>query len=130
MPLTAGQLQELKQALAARRERLEAEAHGDAAKAREDVHERSTGPVTDTGDEASADLISDVDNAELTRDLNELREIDSALARISSGGYGTCVDCGEDIGLARLRREPAALRCIRCQAVHEKTFLHPGRSTL
>jgi DnaK suppressor protein len=130
MSLTTEQLLELKKTLTIRRELLEAEAHADAEKAREDVYSRSAGPVTDAGDEASADLISDVDNAELSRDLNELREIDSALARMSAGGYGTCVDCGEEIGLARLRREPTALRCTRCQRVHEKTFRQPGRSTL
>jgi RNA polymerase-binding protein DksA len=130
MPLTPGQLQELKGALTKRREFLETEAHADAAKARGDVYSQTAGPVADAGDEATADLISDVENAELSRDLLELREIDSALARMSAGGYGTCVDCSEEIGLARLRREPTALRCIRCQGVHEKTFRQPGRSTL
>jgi RNA polymerase-binding transcription factor len=130
MPLTHGQLQELKGALTKRREFLEAEAHADAAKAREDVYSKTTGPVADTGDEATADLISDVENAELSRDLQELREIDSALARMTGGNYGTCIDCGGDIGLERLRREPAATRCFACQSAHEKKFLQPGRPTL
>ena len=130
MPLTTEQLRELKKALAGRREQLEAEAHADAAKAREDVYSRSAGSVTDTGDEASADLISDLDNAELSRDLNELREIDAALARIAAGSYGKCIDCAGEIGLARLRSEPTAGRCISCQSVHEKTFVQPGRSKL
>ena len=96
MPLTPEQLQELKGALTKRRAFLEAEAHADAAKAREDVFSQTTGPVADTGDEATADLISDVENAELSRDLQELREIDAALARMAGGSYGTCIDCGGD----------------------------------
>jgi DnaK suppressor protein len=130
MPLTPGQLQELKGALTKRREFLETEAHADAAKARGDVYSQTAGPVADAGDEATADLISDVENAELSRDLLELREIDSALARIAAGSCGTCIDCGGEIGFARLRSEPTAARCISCQSVHEKTFLQPDRSKL
>jgi len=130
MPLTPKQLQELKGALTKRREALEAEAHADAAKAREDVYSQTAGPVADAGDEASADLISDVENAELSRDLDELREIDSALERITAGSYGTCIECGGEIGIERLRRQPAALRCFDCQSVFEKTFLQPNKPTL
>lgn len=130
MPLTPKQLQELRGVLTKRREALEAETHADAAKAREDVYSQTTGPVADAGDEATADLISDVENAELSRDLQELREIDAALARMAKGGYGTCIDCGEEISLERLHSEPAAVRCFKCQNVHEKTFLQPGKPTL
>jgi RNA polymerase-binding transcription factor DksA len=34
------------------------------------------------------------------------------------------VDCGTDIPVARLRAQPAALRCVACQGVHEKTYAH------
>jgi RNA polymerase-binding transcription factor DksA len=62
------------------------------------------------------------DNAEVTRDLGELRELEAARARIADGSYGVCADCGADIPVARLRAQPAALRCIACQQRHEKTF--------
>jgi RNA polymerase-binding protein DksA len=130
MPLTPEQLQELKRTLTKRREALETEAHADAEKAREDVFSQTAGPVADTGDQSTADLISDVENAELSRDLQELREIDAALARVAGGNYGTCIDCGGDIGLERLRLEPTAVRCFNCQSVFEKTFLQPGKPTL
>ena len=130
MPLTPEQLQQLKGALTKRREALETEVHADAAKAREDVFSQTTGPVADTGDEATADLISDVENAELSRDLQELREIDAALARMAKGSYGICIDCRSEISVERLRREPTAVRCFDCQTVHERTFLQPGKPTL
>lgn len=130
MTLTPEQLRELKEVLTKRRAFLEAEAHADAAKAREDVYSQTAGSVSDTGDEATADLISDVENAELSRDLDELREIDSALERMGAGSYGTCVDCGGEIALERLRRQPTAVRCFDCQSVFEKTFLQPGKPTL
>jgi DnaK suppressor protein len=130
MTLRPEQLQELARMLTKRRESLEAETHADAAKSREDVFSATTGPVADTGDAAAADVISDVENAELSRDLEELREIEAALDRLREGRYGACTDCGGEIGLERLRTEPAARRCIRCQSVHEKTFPQPGKPTL
>jgi RNA polymerase-binding protein DksA len=130
MSLTSEQLRELKQTLTQRRESLESEAHADASKARGDVYSETAGPVADAGDEATADVISDVENAELSRDLNELREIDSALGRIAAGSYGTCIECRRGIDLERLRRQPTALRCFDCQSVFEKTFLQPNKPTL
>ena len=53
-------------------------------------------------------------------EVAELAAIDAALARISAGVYGECVDCGCDIPEARLHANPEALRCISCQEVLEK----------
>lgn len=46
-----------------------------------------------------------------------LAEIRAALARLESGGYGTCETCGEPIGAARLEARPAARTCIACAAL-------------
>src|SRR5512139_1769191 len=124
------ELDELERTIAKRREVLENEVHGDAARSREDVFSSLAGPVADRGDEAQADLISDLDSAELSRDLEELRELEAAQARLRSGKFGVCEDCGRDIGIERLRAQPAARRCFDCQRVHEKTFAHPGESKL
>jgi DnaK suppressor protein len=45
-----------------------------------------------------------------------LSEIDAALARLNTGTYGTCEDCGEAIGEARLEARPVASTCIKCAA--------------
>lgn len=50
-----------------------------------------------------------------------LDQIDAALARIASGAYGECTDCGSRIALARLQAAPQALRCIACQEKFERT---------
>jgi DnaK suppressor protein len=50
------------------------------------------------------------DNAEQV-----LLEIDTALARIDDGTYGTCVSCGNEIPLARLEANPWATLCIECK---------------
>jgi len=43
-----------------------------------------------------------------------LRNIESALARIESGDYGYCIDCGEDIAEGRLEIDPAGPLCVNC----------------
>jgi RNA polymerase-binding transcription factor DksA len=44
--------------------------------------------------------------------------------RIDRGSYGTCLDCGGDIDHERLLAQPAALRCLECQRMHERTHGH------
>ena len=66
-------------------------------------------------DRAVGDWVRDVAISQTERDTRELDEIAQALKRIGDGTYGECVDCGEDIPLARLDATPAAARCISCQ---------------
>lgn len=44
----------------------------------------------------------------------ELEEIDSALAKLDAGEYGTCERCGKRIPVGRLRVRPMAKRCVDC----------------
>ena len=46
----------------------------------------------------------------------ETQRLKAALSRIDEGEYGYCCDCGDDIAPARLRLDPAALRCISCSS--------------
>ena len=51
------------------------------------------------------------------RDRGQVRlaKIDSALARIAEGSYGTCMHCGARIPEERLEAVPEAILCIGCQ---------------
>jgi DnaK suppressor protein len=71
--------------------------------------------MEETDDWAVADLETALDVAEVSRDVGELRDVESALARMAEGTYGECVDCGNDIPYARLAANPSASRCIACQ---------------
>jgi RNA polymerase-binding transcription factor DksA len=128
--LTEQQLAKLKATIDERYSRLEAEVHGDAARSREDTKQAIAGPVADSGDDATANLVFDVDNAELTRDLNELRQLDAARERIANQTIGQCVDCAREIRFERLMANPAALRCFECQQLYERTHAGPARSSL
>ena len=122
MPLTPRQTEELRGLIDQRRNALLAELREDAARAREQPYAEHAGPAPDTGDESVASLFADLEQADVTRDLCEFRGLESARERLAGGGYGTCVDCGGDIGFERLKATPSALRCIDCQTRHEKTF--------
>ena len=47
----------------------------------------------------------------------ELQDIEVALARIADGSYGACIDCGREIGRARLKADPTLTRCLSCQTL-------------
>lgn len=46
---------------------------------------------------------------------SQLDDVDAALARIESGKYGTCANCGKDIPVARLEARPASILCFDCK---------------
>jgi RNA polymerase-binding transcription factor DksA len=124
MALTPQQQQELRKRILDRRRQLAAELRGDAERARAEQYGNLAGATHDSGDESVADLLADVGQAELNRDLAELRDLEVARMRIEGGAYGICADCGVEIAYDRLRANPAALRCVACQTRHEKT--HAG----
>jgi RNA polymerase-binding transcription factor DksA len=50
-------------------------------------------------------------------------QMDAALARIDSGVYGICVDCGDQIRERRLMAQPWSARCTFCEERHELALL-------
>jgi len=130
MALTPRQTEQLQQLITQRQRTLVAEVREDLDKARSEQFGEIAGATPDAGDESDATLIEELDRAELNRDLTELRALEGARARLADGSYGTCVDCGRDIGFERLQVNPGAERCIGCQERHEKTFAGAGRPTL
>jgi RNA polymerase-binding protein DksA len=130
MPLSPEQTQELHATVERRRSALRAEIGQDLDRIRSDRLEDLAGASPDAADESVASLISDLDQADTSRDLTELRGLDAAHERIADGSYGTCIECGGDIGFERLRANPAAERCIRCQTQYERTHASPSGSTL
>jgi len=130
MALTPGQTEQLRRMIESRRQVLQAELHDGVDRARENNFEDLAGPAPDAGDESVATLIGDIDHADVSRDLTELRALDAARGRMDEGSYGVCVDCGGEIEYERLKAAPAAFRCINCQRLHEKTYASPGGSSL
>ena len=89
--------------------------------------ERALGTMNNKPEEACPDP---TDRASLESDRNfELRmrdrerkllaKINEAFARIDSGAYGRCEECGEQIGLERLKARPVTTLCISCKSAQE-----------
>jgi RNA polymerase-binding transcription factor DksA len=86
------------------------------------IEERALAEVDDAKDAADLEARTVVADAEVERDLAELRDIGAARKRIVEGRYGSCLDCGSDIDPRRLLAQPQTLRCLACQAVVEATL--------
>jgi DnaK suppressor protein len=63
----------------------------------------------------------------LERESKALSDVRAALARIEDGSYGTCLDCGEEIGLKRLRAVPWTPLCIACQEKDDRNHKSPNQ---
>jgi len=74
----------------------------------------------DSGDVAAASVLRDITEAEIVRDVGEVRDIAAAEDRIAAGQYGLCIDCGAPIQYKRLDAYPTAKRCFACQVRREK----------
>jgi len=114
MALTQQQTQKLHTTIEQRHQALLSELREDVERVRRDRHEELAGTATDAGDESVATLIADLDHADVGRDLNELRDLEAARARLADGSYGTCANCGGRITVARLDARPTATLCIDC----------------
>lgn len=76
--------------------------------------------LQDGDDATQRDAERTVDFDRTDRDAVALAEIDQALQRLDSDRFGLCAACGEPIALARLQLAPQVLRCLDCEAAHER----------
>ena len=53
------------------------------------------------------------------RERKLLAKITDAFARIDGGTYGKCEECGDEIGIKRLRARPVTTLCIACKSAQE-----------
>jgi RNA polymerase-binding protein DksA len=76
----------------------------------------------DLADIASDDIDRKMIEAIGSKELQRLKQIDSALTRIKQGKYGRCVKCGLAIPQDRLEAIPYALMCIQCKSADERRY--------
>ncbi|NIO39166.1 MAG: TraR/DksA family transcriptional regulator, partial [Burkholderiales bacterium] len=62
--------------------------------------------------------------AMIDRHIQEIRDIEAARQRMSTGSFALCIDCGADIAFRRLMAYPTAKRCVECQQTRERMFAH------
>ena len=71
--------------------------------------------VEDSARGAMSDLLARLEG----RERHELDEIQAAQARLETGSFGVCEDCGGAVPLPRLRALPWARHCVGCQVKDE-----------
>ena len=124
------EVQEIEQDLRQRRKTLLDEVSEKMRAARDPTSSEQADELIEDGDVATADLLSHTSMAEGQRDVQELQAIEAALARIADGSFGTCAQCGNEIEPARLKVQPTAVRCLRCQEEYERTYAGTPTPTL
>jgi len=62
----------------------------------------------------------------LERDSALLRDVRSALGRIETAMFGSCLSCEREISSKRLAAVPWTPRCIACQEGADRDFKGPG----
>jgi DnaK suppressor protein len=54
------------------------------------------------------------------RERKLIFKIQEALRRLDDGDYGICEECGEQIGIERLKARPVTTLCIECKTQQEE----------
>ena len=124
------QLEELRTTLKSRARQLRDEIQQTLRKSDDEQYTMIADQVRDLEDDSFADLMVDVNLAEIDRDLQELRLIDAAFLRMGDGTYGRCDSCDNPIEIARLRATPFASRCFDCQSAFERNHVQNIGHTL
>jgi DnaK suppressor protein len=103
--------------------------HSSLVNAEDKTYAEVAGRVLDTAEQSVADMFADDKILKIEKEVAEQTDVVAALARITDGSYGVCIDCQDDIGVKRLDAYPTAKRCIRCQTHHERQYQGGGRDT-
>jgi RNA polymerase-binding transcription factor DksA len=75
--------------------------------------------VADDEERATQQREVELDIALLEMQFAQLREIEAAVRRLETGGYGRCLDCAGPMPPSRLYARPFAARYRACQEAHE-----------
>lgn len=90
------------------------------ARFRDDALDTRTADVEDPIDAVTESINQGAVTQEGELAYDTLTMVRDALQRIEDGEYGTCIDCGEEIGEARLNAVPWTPYCIKDQEKHDR----------
>ncbi len=120
--MTDEELQSFKEQLESMKDAI----HAEVERTR-DTLTAQNGNIPDPNDRASmeSDLNFELRIRERERKLSD--KINDALQRISTGTYGVCTGCGQDISIQRLQARPVTELCIECKTRQEQREKEQGR---
>jgi DnaK suppressor protein len=79
--------------------------------------------IQDLADKAASAYSKELNFSLSDTERNLLMLIEEAFNRMKEGAYGTCTNCGVEIGEKRLQAVPWTPFCIDCQELQEKGLL-------
>jgi len=127
MPLTSAEINRFRDRLRERDQELRRAIHEALVNNEDKTYAEVAGRVLDSAEQSVADMFADDKILAIEREVTEQADVVAALARITDGTYGACLDCGDEIDAKRLEAWPTAKRCIRCQTHYESTHRGGGR---
>jgi len=120
--IRASEIEEIRHMLLQRREELLAELRTDMKAVHSPDKPRSADPTDQASDAADGALSMALAQTE----SDELAQIETALARIETGDFGICEECGQSIPAERLKVLPYAVTCIDCKRGLEQAKREEG----
>jgi DnaK suppressor protein len=124
MPITDAEVKEMRQSLLEERERI-------LQMTKDSLSESLNRPqegIPDALDESSDARLHAMSTRLAERDERLLKKIDKVLELMNNGEYGLCEECGEEIGVPRLRARPVTTLCIACKEAQEKDERQKAKS--
>src|SRR5438093_12431922 len=79
--------------------------------------------IQDLADKAASAYSKELNFSLSDGERNLLMQIEEALSRTEEGTFGTCTNCGNQVGEKRLQAVPWTPYCIDCQELQEKGLL-------
>ena len=120
---TGARERELRQILHDRQREIEGDLRTRIREARTD----HASEVFDEVDHSDAAMQEEMDFTLIQMKAETLARVDEALARLHTGNYGRCLECGGEISEKRLRALPFAGRCTVCEEKHEQVQGRAGQ---
>ena len=90
---------------------------------RADGNSNDDGGIQDLADKAASAYSKELNFSLSDGERNLLMLIEESFNRMKDGSYGTCTNCGTQIGEKRLQAVPWTPFCIDCQELQEKGLL-------
>ncbi len=76
--------------------------------------------AADTMDQVQAAEARELALRNLHRSACRFRQVETALRKLETGGYGICGNCEKEIGQKRLRAVPWTQLCLKCQEIADQ----------
>lgn len=116
MPISPQSVRRFKDRLLQQKRALEHSTLSAVEQGRETVTEEAQ----DSADQAVVSYQKELLFTRSTHDHGQLTLVKNALERLKDGGFGECVECGNQIGAKRLEALPWTPYCIDCQEKVER----------